>query len=261
MKRAKTYLLCATLLCATVFAGCGGGGSPQPGFKAQGEKYVSIAGGGFMFVSATSIRGNWQFDNGSAVGNTTSFGPILSFGPFPVDGGRVPASWNIVAGIPQAECIGYLEPTQRNVTSGSTQKSRCVTFGIIIPFASAPASVDLQAPPPTMDMTGSDLNTAYGMPYIEYVDQFSGNVLGSATATAVSADGTWLQAPVPDLSSVYSGTYNILISNYLADGSREYVGTSTIDCYGRDIVYDPPPDPDPCGCWPDQPCMPCEIQY
>lgn len=249
------------LLCASVFAACGGGGGQQSGFKARGEKYVSVAGGGFRFVSPTSIQGGWLFDNGNPVGNVTSFGPLLCFGDCPINGGRVPARWNIFAGIPQAECIGYLEPTQRNVTAGSTQVSRCVTFGIIIPFATAPSSIDLQAQPATFEMTGENLSTAYGMPYIEYVDQYTGNVIGNTTATAVNANGTWLQAPMPDLSSVYSGTYDILVSNVRDDGSREYVGTSTVNCYGRDGTYEPPPDPGPCGCPPDGPCMPCEATY
>jgi hypothetical protein len=177
--------------------------------------------------------------------------------PCPVNDGRVPARWNIVAGIPGAECIGYLEPTERDVTAGSRQISRCVVSGIIIPFSVSPSSINLQAPPVTVEMTGSGLSTAYGMPYIEYIDSYSGSLVGSTTATAVSADGTWLQATTPDLSSVYSGTYTMLISNVKADGSLEYVGSATVDAWGRDGYYEPPPDPGPCGCPPDGPCMPC----
>jgi hypothetical protein len=260
MNRQKLVVFSAIFFCASVISGCGGGGggNPQSGFKARGDKYVQVVGGGFRFVSATSIQGNHLFDNGSAVGSVMSFGPTLSFGDLPVNGGRVPARWNIFAGLPQAECIGYLEPTQRDVTVGSTQVSRCVTFGIIFPFASAPSVIDLQAPAATFEMTGENLSTAYGMPYIEYVDQYTGQIIGGTTATAVGSKGAWLQAAMPDLSSVYSGTYNVLVSNVMADGSREYVGTSTIVCYGRDIPYEPPPDPGPCGCPPDLPCMPCE---
>jgi len=264
MKKKRAYVLCASFLCAVAvaIAGCGGNNPPQPGFNVVGEKYVEVFGGGFMFVTFTTIRGNWVSDNGSAVGTTTSFGPQLCNGPCPVSQGRVPATWNIVAGIPGAECVFYREPTQRNVTSGSTQKSRCVTGGIIFPFSVSPNSINLQAPPATVDMTGQGLNTTYGMPSVEYVDQYTGQVLGSATATAVNG-GTWLRAPVPDLSSVYSGTYNILISNATSGGGREYVGTATVSCYGRDGWYEPPPDPDPnpdpdqCGCPPNMPCMPC----
>lgn len=263
MNRPKLVVLCAVVLFASAISGCGGGGGggPQSGFNVRGEKYVQVFGGGFRLVTFTSIQGNHLFDNGNAVGSVTSFGPLLCFGNCPVNGGRAPARWNIFAGIPQAECIGYLEPTQRDVTAGSTQVSRCVTFGLIGPFSTAPASIDLQAPAATIEMTGESLSTAYGMPYIEYVDQYTGNVIGSTTATSVNAGGTWLQANMPDLSSVYSGTYNILVSNVRDDGSREYIGSSTVDCYGRDYVYEPPPDPGPCGCPPDGPCMPCEYNY
>jgi len=263
MNRQKLVVFGAVFLCVSVIAGCGGGGGgQQSGFNVQGQRHVQVAGGGFQFFSITSIQGNWLFDNGSAIGETRNFGPFLcGQSSCRVDGGRVPARWRIVAGTPGAECIGYLESLERDVTAGSTQVSRCVVFGVIFPFTTAPASVDLQAPPATFDLTGSGLSTAYGMPQVEYVDQYTGAVIGSTTATAVNADGTWLQATMPDLSSVYSGTYNILISNVRDDGSREYIGTSTVDCYGRDVTFEPPPDPGPCGCPPDGPCMPCENYY
>jgi len=63
---------------------------------------------------------------------------------------------------------------------------------------------------------------------------------------------------MPDLSSVYSGEYTVLVSNIRSDGSLEPVGTSTVECYGRDYVYDPPPDPGPCDCPPALPCLPCD---
>jgi hypothetical protein len=107
-------------------------------------------------------------------------------------------------------------------------------------------------------MTGENLTTDYGMPYIEYRDAYTGNLIGATTATAVSGNGTWLQASVPDLSAVYDGVYNVLISNVRVDGSLEPVGMTTIECTGRSHSYDPPPDPGPCGCPPDQECLPCD---
>jgi hypothetical protein len=54
-----------------------------------------------------------------------------------------------------------------------------------------------------------------------------------------------------DFSQVYSGSYNILISNRQADGSLAYVGSSSVDTYGRDFIYEPPPDG--CGGGPIEP--------
>jgi hypothetical protein len=75
-------------------------------------------------------------------------------------------------------------------------------------------------------------------------------------------DGGSLQANMPNLSAVFSGNYHVLISNVRADGSREYVGTTTVECFGRDGDYEEPPDPGPCGCPPNHmACLPCGPQY
>jgi hypothetical protein len=241
----KAVLLSAVLLCAGLSAACGGGGSssgPLPGFYVQGLKYVQVAGGGFALVSVAGVQGAWQFDNGSAVGNTKNIPTQLCVSPCPISDGRVPARWIVIAG-PGGECIGQLTNPNFDVNHGDTVTAQCLVPGIIFPFSTAPGSVDLQAPPATFDMTGSNLDTTYGAPHIEYIDSYTGDVIGSVDATAVSADGSWLEAPMPDLSQVYSGTYTIFISNRQSDGSLSYVGSSTVDTYGRDGTYgDPPPD-------------------
>ncbi len=244
MNKLKLVLLTAVLVCGGLSAACRGGSSqPQSGFNVKGEKYVQVFGGGFSLISAANVQGAYQFDNGSAVGNTRSFGPFLCIGgPCPVNDGRVPARWRIFAGL-GGECIGQITNPDVDVSAGQTKTARCLVSGLIFPFTPTQASVNLLALPPTVEMTGSGLDTTYGMPHIEYFDGYSGQVVGSTDATSVSADGSWLQSSTPDLSQVYSGTYNILISNRQADGSLNYVGTSTMDAYGRDYGYEPPPDP------------------
>lgn len=85
--------------------------------------------------------------------------------------------------------------------------------GIIFPFTPNPDAVNLQAPPATFEMSGKGLSTDYGMSYIEYRDTYTGALIGATSATAVNAKGTRLQAAMPDLSSVYSGGYTVLVSN------------------------------------------------
>jgi hypothetical protein len=261
MKNIKLVLFSMVFVCCALFASCSGGGSQvNSGFRVFGEKYVQVFGGQFMFVAATSIQGTRLFDYSGATGNVTTFGSLLCLGPCPVEGGRAPARWNIVAGTPVVECIGYLTPNDRDVTLNSLQVSQCVTFGIVFPFNATPNLIDLQAPPVTLQMTGENLSTTYGMPYVEYRDPYTGNLIGATTATSVSLKNSSLQAAAPDLSSVYDGVYNVLISNIRADGSLEPVGTSTIECTGRPYIFEPPPDPGECGCPPGLPCMPCVIQ-
>lgn len=260
MKKSKFITLTTVVLCFTFFASCSGGGSQvQSGFKAVGETYVEVFGGGVLRRGNTSIAGQWLVDIGNPTGNVRSFN-LFCFTPCPIEGGRVSARWNIVAGTPVAECIGYLEPTQRDVTPNSTQVSRCLLRGIVFPFGAAPNLVDLTAPPATFEMTGENLTTDYGMPYIEYRDPYTGDLIGATSAISVGGKGRVLQAAAPDLSLVYDGVYNVLISNVRADGSLEPVGISTIECTGRPYPYEPPPDPGPCGCPPNQPCMPCQEQ-
>jgi hypothetical protein len=257
MNRIRLVALMTFLLCCTLFASCsGGGGQLQSGFFAFGERHVQVFGGGFMFVSPTNISGTWIFDNGPATGTVQSFS-LLCLGVCPINNGRVPARWNIVAGS-QFECIGYREPTQRDVTLNSTQISRCVIPGIVFPFTAAPGLVDLQAVPTNIQLDGEGLTTTHGMPYIEYRDPYTGNLIGATYATSVSPKGSSLVANTPDLSLAYDGVYNVLISNIRADGSLEPVGTATIECTGRPYVFEPPPDPGPCGCPPGEFCLPCE---
>lgn len=259
MNKYKLFLLSAVLLCTTLTTGCWlwpfGDDEPDHGFKARGDVYVQVAGQGLVFFMNTNVRGDWQFDNGSATGNTTTFSSCC--GTVDIADGRAPARWLIFAGVPGG-CQGQITNPNMDVNPGQTKVAECLGFGIIFPFSTAPASVDLQAPPSTMEMSGSGLTTTYGMPRIEYTDQYTGNLIATTTATSVSADGTWLQAATPDLSSVYSGTFNMFVSNARADGSFEYIGTATVDAFGRDFVYEPPPPPGECGCPPSGPCMVCE---
>jgi hypothetical protein len=110
-------------------------------------------------------------------------------------------------------------------------------------FGMAPESIDVNAPPATATFTGAGLSTTYGMPTIEFYDEY-GNFFNQTTASSVSADGTWLQAAVPSLAGLYSGTYTIVIVNATADGSRNAIGTASVWVYGNDLI-EPPPDPDP----------------
>jgi len=257
MNKLKFSLLSAVLLLASLTMACwpfgGGDPPPQSGFSARGEMYVqSNVPGGLLFVTLTNVQGAWQFDNGSALGNVRNFSSCC--GTRPVTDGRVPARWIITAG---TFGCGQLTNPNMDVSAGQTKVAQCLTPGFVFTFAASPVSIDLQAPPSTMSMTGSGVDTSYGMPRLEYMDPYTGNLIAATTATSVSGDGTWLQANTPDLSQIYSGDYTVFVSNVQADGSLVYIGAATLTAYGRDYVFDPPPPPGECGCPPDGPCMVC----
>ncbi len=138
-----------------------------------------------------------------------------------------------------------------------------VTFTIsgtgLFSFSVNPYSIDSQAAPATMTVNGSELSTAYGMPLVQFYDNNS-TFMGQTTATAVAGDGTWLEAPTTDLSGVYSGYYQVEISNIGADGNPSLIGVANVNVYGNDPP--PPPDPTPCPpCQPNMECMPCDGVY
>ena len=115
----------------------------------------------------------------------------------------------------------------------------------------SPSGVDLNAPPSAITLTPQGFDTSYGMPRVDYFDEY-GYLMGSAVATAVAGDGSWLQAPVPDLSQVYSGTYQVRVINKAWDGHYlNEVGSATMAAWGRDR-----PDSDGDGWYDDEDCAP-----
>jgi len=146
---------------------------------------------------------------------------------------------------------GHFKVPQLGWTCSSLQP--LVRFGsnLGLALSSSPASVDLNSPPASGTITGQGFDPTYGMPRVDYFDQ-QGFLVGSAEATWVSSDGTSLTANLPDLSSVYSGTYRVKVTNKTYDGYYlNIVGSATITGWGRDLV-----DSDGDGVPDDQDCYP-----
>lgn len=126
---------------------------------------------------------------------------------------------------------------------------RVTFFGFFL--TADPSSVYLPSPPASSTITGQGMDGTYGMPMVEYFNS-NGFLVGSVSATSVASDGTWLQAPMPDLSSVYSGTYQVRVTNKTSEGYYlNVVGTATITGWGRDRV-----DSDGDGWYDDEDCYP-----
>lgn len=100
-------------------------------------------------------------------------------------------------------------------------------------FSASPESIDLTNPPSTMAISGSGISSQYYMPRVEFYDNNS-NFVASVTAVWVASDGSSLVAYTPDLSSVYSGTYQLAIVNINEGETRELIGITDVDAYGRD---------------------------
>jgi hypothetical protein len=118
-------------------------------------------------------------------------------------------------------------------------------------LAANPSSVYLPNPSTTATITGQSFDTTYGLPMVEYFDN-NGYMVGSVYANSVSSDGTSLQASMPDLSNVYSGTYQVRVTNRTNEGYYAHiVGSATMTGWGRDR-----PDSDGDGWYDDEDCAP-----
>lgn len=128
-----------------------------------------------------------------------------------------------------------------------------VRFGsnLHLALSASPASVYLPSPPASGTLTGQSFDATYGMPRVDYFDQY-GYLVGSVYANSVSDGGTSLDANMPDLSNVYSGTYQVKVTNVTYDGYYlNIVGSATMTGSGRDR-----PDSDGDGWYDDEDCDP-----
>src|SRR5215213_4572972 len=102
-------------------------------------------------------------------------------------------------------------------------------------LSAGPSSIYLLSPPSTVTITGDLFDQTYGMPRVEYFDG-NGYLVGAVYATSVSGS-TSLTASVPDLSSAYSGSYQIRVTNKTSQGYYVHtVGTANVSAYGRDQI-------------------------
>lgn len=123
-------------------------------------------------------------------------------------------------------------------------------------LSASPASVYLPSPPSTATITGQNFDTTYGMPEVEYFDG-NGYLVGSVYANSVSGGGTSLVANMPDLSYVYSGTYQVRVTNATSSGYYTHVvGAATMSGWGRDRT-----DSDGDGWYDDEDCNPSDPYY
>ncbi|HXI25037.1 MAG TPA: hypothetical protein VNG71_14335 [Pyrinomonadaceae bacterium] len=241
----KTIVVVPALLIVATVINCGGHSTPPPttGFYINAINTFIGTDGLLHVLGGTSFLSFWEFDEGAAQGTVTQYQAFTNPGGYAhVENGRVPARWHIV---PFGACIAFSNP-ERDVVANAKHNTQCL---VVVAFlVSNPDSVDLASPPSSVTISGGGFDTTYGMPVVEYFDQYTGDLVASATAMSVSGDGTSLQVATPDLSGIYSGAYNIVVSNVASDASYSTVGVATFSaCCVDPPPPPPPPDPEPCG--------------
>ena len=249
-------LFILSVSCGGCYWGCGGGGGsssdPNRGFNVQTLVNVN----GSDISQNAHVIADFQYATGTLTGTLEHFDVFTSTGFKPLTGAKVPAVWRFAA-FSFTGCPG-LVTGEREMKLGQTVTIRCFTSSVGF-FTASPATVDVNSPPTTGMITGQGISTTYGMPSVTYYTD-SGTLAAEQTATSVAPDGSWLQGPVPDFSSLYNGVYTLLVLNKNADGTSTIIGSAYIEVTGFYIPPPPPPEEDPCDCSGGGPCMVCEGQ-
>lgn len=255
MRKLQSALIFVALLCLSVSFGCnGGGGSSNGGFRIRTQLDY---GNGFVLDSGGIVSGNHVQDRSGATGTVYSFGVNTSpSGRASVDGGRAPALWRLTGNVAG---LCFFSNIDRDIDRGEEERIICPAGFLITGYSASPNSIDVYSPPATMTITGSGMDGTHGLPSVAYYDE-SGYLVAETTTTTVAGDGTWLQANTPNLSSVYTGNYTVIVRNAMADGNWRAVGAANVYVYGNDPPPPPDPEPDPCDCPPGEPCTPCYNQ-
>jgi hypothetical protein len=247
-KLTSIFFLIVMVLVTMGQSDCDDGPPPPPatGFSIHTQNNIDTFIGRQTYdFGNVDTAGNVINDIGTAYGSVTNFRHNTDAnGRYTVNDGRVPARWHF------AEFSGPCTNKTLNddVTAHKEQFLICILPDYPPFFNMTPSSVDLNSPPASFTIGGAGLSTTYGMPVVEYYDEF-GQLMAQTTATAVAGDGTWLQANTPNLYNVYSGTYIIAIRNATSQGLWEFVGTTSIDAWGRDRPLCDPYGTQEQSCW------------
>lgn len=153
-----------------------------------------------------------------------------------VSNARLPAKWFI--GFNDSRCNEAVN-TSAALNEGDTASFSCVTFFVDLVTLS-PNPIDQKNFPSTITLTGSGFSTAYGMPTVDF-RTIDGTLLGTTTASWVSADGTQLTTGSAPLSGQYDGTYSIIVNTHESNGDSIPVGATQFDSTGNPQSDPPPP--------------------
>jgi hypothetical protein len=154
-----------------------------------------------------------------------------------VDRGVAPAFWNVGFSL-GSFCGG--QTMMALIFPGEDYGLDCLLIPIGGFFIVSPSTIDVESPPPFVTINGSGISSAGGMPTLEYYSSY-GTLVAQCAASEVAADGSWLTASTPDMSSISGGRYLVTIRN----PNGGVAGNAFVDVFR---YTEPPPDPDPGPC-------------
>lgn len=258
----KLLLLCVPVVAAVLALGCPPPAPPPVppnGYlvQTQIQEFVNgIPTTPPLLLPFVGLHNTFNFATQPTIGTlSTCTGITDGLAHLPCPDRIVPAVW--VFRFTSGPCFGIQNISDVDIPIGGLVGFRCELF--FGRFNLSPSFIDATSPPPAFTLTGDGMSSTYGMPVLKFVHTETGEIRGSVTASSVSPDGTWVQAPMPFLGFMYSGQYVVVVQNVKSDGSLEGLGGDWLDIYGNDP---PPPPPPPCPApLPDEPAMPCDGVY
>ena len=232
------------------------GGPPLDGFQVQtyyqeflNEAPTTPA----RLLPYTFVETHYLFSTQPTHGTETTCNDTTNFQSlFQCPNTKLPAVWEFTFG--SGPCWGISDATNVDIQPASKVGYVCEIhhhrFGL------STVSIDVSAPPPTIQFTGFGMDATYGMPVIKFLNLETGDESTNTTASAINGDGTWLEASTPYLGFTYSGQYVAIVYNVKSDGSLEGVGGDWLEIYGND----PPPPPPSDSCLDPGSPNQCEVQ-
>ena len=245
---------------AVLLTGCPAGPTLPPTTSGGGffvSSFVSFNLAPRVVAPIAQIKLTWHEDlSGTAAGSAqTQNITTNSAGIGIASNARVPATWNFkwVFSL-TAPCLGQNQDADVLVVDSDVEVTCTVTdfpSGTETVATAAAVSGYAFSPNPiaTDRSTGDEafilgpgFNKQFGMPLIQYFD-LNGNLVAQTNADAIAVDGTWMSAPVPDISQLPVGTYVGFLNNANSSGGYDILGSVSLQ-----VVLPPPPPPptDPC---------------
>jgi hypothetical protein len=204
---------------------------------------------------AVGVDANFQFNTRPTVGSLTNCNGFTDlYALLPCPDRKVPGLWELA--FTSGRCVGVHDITDFEIEAGSQVGWKCEVH--FQRFFFSPESIDVNSPPGTVQLTGDGITATYGMPVIQFINTWTGEIVGTATASGVAPDGTWVVAPTPYLGSATSGEYAAVLYLVDASGSLVGLGGDILTLYGNDPPPPPPPEDNGCGTDENGIARPCE---
>src|SRR6266481_511619 len=258
----KSVIRLTTLFLAAWLISCNPEPPPPPnpgeGFFIE-TSFIPLVG---PILIAGNITTHWDWVQDLQIpglppnGNSASFNNTTNLGGIGVSqDGRVPAVWNVTWLTPAPDPSCEFKSAQVNASHfNGTASVACfevplggnaIAQGNTFVFSPGLLYTDGSSGS-TATISGQGLTSRYGMPVLRYFDS-SGNLVNQASAQVIASDGTWVQAPIPDISQLVPGSYTGVLYNIDSSGNLVFLGTTGVS------VMDPPQPPPPGGCT-ESPC-------